>query len=757
MRKKDWLKFLRIIFYFLAIISLALSIMGRMARAAESLPDNIETIIEEDLANYNQVTTQLQSYYLTIESFATNVLRLEYNNCVFYLFFPSNFIGLADGGNSSYQLGNAITGYFCNLTSYCPISTHNNTVSQGQIFMMELCISSNYVGLYYNTFARSSSGWWDWYSYNNTLYDAISPYSALNEVVNLYYRGSSNNNFGGGYSPYHLGSNNLGFCNFIGASDYCSNEDIFIEGSTAYTYKYANNWEERYPSAVEDSRLKLDTIISSGRKELVVDMSLFCDDLLASSYNISDFVLTLDYDGVEQTFDNLGEYISVYASSTGRDCFAIIPYSEFGFDDNNNISDILVSVTKVSFSTNALYPNRPTVIESYQIATSYYLKNDLDNNIDWDDTNVIENPNETIQYDGDDFNDLKISLENPEMQDHGTIYNDWHYVSSLPVWEGWESIYNVDIFTFSDAFDVEHTWYHVRADFDSSLVQQFGIYYYVPFKISNWLYDNAISNYYDVLVFKNYHGKYEDVDITAPNDYLIFYSNRYYLKKHILELGNVHKTVSSIGNQIYTLYDFTYKRMNDINGNIQKGFENVLSKDNAIIGLLSSVNFNLDKFGNMINSNLVSVISGLNGLKGSGGRDLTDIYNRLGNMITSVDLTGILTNLFVPTYTGFQDSFDDAIDSMGILALPFDVSKRFITASRVPYSSTLNVTFPEYEFNNLQYWDEYEFEFNPNSILSADWLEFLQYCNALFVIVTVTLLTYKHIFASPVSEESGIL
>lgn len=762
MKKNEVLKLVKIIFYGLAIVSLALSILGKVY--AESMNVSAETYIRNYLSTFNNYGADSNVLNYIFENYEdyVEIVPNDSSNIHYFYFFT----------NKTYSFRPKVNGSSSNNAPFQFLLPTYASYDNNGSYSLEQITYTEFPFAYNDSTKRTSSAVISTFPSENKFMITQNKFSGVrvstsvsfncyDVILSSYNTGSITNygNFGlyqnvfDSHQSVLISSWNAG----VGNGNYYA---TLLSGTDSYVFDYSYNLYKLTPITLyngpvfsSDSRLKVGSIVQNGRNELYIDMSEFLEDSLASSYNVSDLVLTVDFDGNVVTFDDLDSYIDIYSTDSGYDCIAFIPYTVFGFSDDNIISDVSVELTQVSFTVNALYPNRPTVSEDYYISTSYYLKNDLDNNVDWDNTNVSEQNNDVIQYDSNSFDDLKNSLITVDNQTHGTIYNDWQFSNSLPVWEDWVTVFNVDVFSFT--YNNINHWVHVSSDYINNT--HVGSYYYIPLNIADWIYDNAISQYYDVLVFENFTGLYEDVDITNPDGYLIFYSDRYFIKKNTLEIGNVHKTLTSVGNQVYTLYDITYKRLTDINGNIQKGFESVLSKDSAIISLLGTVNFNLDRFGNMINNNLGKLVTGVNGLYGSNDRDLTDIYNKLGTLVSNVDLSNTLNTLFVPTYTGFDDTYNSAIESMGILALPFEVSKDFINASKVEYEPTFKLTFPSFTHDGLTYWNEYNFELDPLTFLSSDWLEFLQYCNALFVIFSVTLLTYKHIFASPVSEESGVL
>lgn len=230
---------------------------------------------------------------------------------------------------------------------------------------------------------------------------------------------------------------------------------------------------------------------------------------------------------------------------------------------------------------------------------------------------------------------------------------------------------------------------------------------------------------------------------TVTNSY--YYTASYYSKLSIRSLGNIQSGVEAAAYYGKALYDYSYQRFNGI----AESLESLrLSSNN----LLSSVNANILNLQDFVSSGTDRIVNAISGISSGGG-----------GMSVS-DLSGALNTLFMPSFEWDEVNYQDYLDSMGVLALPFEfvfdtqsIIKNNYSASLVmpvnDFSVPLGKDFSNNDIEFTVFEDHEDFTFSPTSIFPAAIWSIFQYLAAFGLVIGEAWFTYIHIFRK--EEKSG--
>lgn len=116
------------------------------------------------------------------------------------------------------------------------------------------------------------------------------------------------------------------------------------------------------------------------------------------------------------------------------------------------------------------------------------------------------------------------------------------------------------------------------------------------------------------------------------------------------------------------------------------------------------------------------------------------------------NFVGVLKSLFMPTYTGIENNYNDMIDNLGILYMPIDYIFGILATIQSNYSSDMLL-----EWGNIDIWDNRfldagVFRFAPYSVFPSDLFVIAQYFAMFGVLVGLSVATWRHLFGSDGSE-----
>lgn len=250
-----------------------------------------------------------------------------------------------------------------------------------------------------------------------------------------------------------------------------------------------------------------------------------------------------------------------------------------------------------------------------------------------------------------------------------------------------------------------------------------------------------LFNSYDVVLISM--NSINGSSATVTDSY--YYTASYYSKLSIRSLGNLQLGVEAAAYYSKALYDYCYIRFNGI----AESLESMRISNN---NLLSSINANILNLQDLVSSETDRIVNAISGISSGGG-----------GMSVS-DLSGALNTLFMPSFEWDQVNYHDYLDSMGVLALPFEFV--FDTQSIIKNNYSASLVMPVNDFsvplgkdfsdNNIEFTvfeDQEDFTFVPTSIFPAALWSVFQYLAAFGLVIGEAWFTYVHIFRK--EEKSG--
>ena len=250
-----------------------------------------------------------------------------------------------------------------------------------------------------------------------------------------------------------------------------------------------------------------------------------------------------------------------------------------------------------------------------------------------------------------------------------------------------------------------------------------------------------LFNSYDVVLISM--NSINGSSATVTDSY--YYTASYYSKLSIRSLGNLQLGVEAAAYYSKALYDYCYIRFNGI----AESLESMRISNN---NLLSSINANILNLQDFVSSGTDRIVNAISSISSGGG-----------GMSVS-DLSGALNTLFMPSFEWDQVNYQDYLDSMGVLALPFEFV--FDTQSIIKNNYSASLVMPVNDFsvplgkdfsdNNIEFTvfeDQEDFTFVPTSIFPASIWSVFQYLAAFGLVIGEAWFTYVHIFRK--EEKSG--
>lgn len=116
------------------------------------------------------------------------------------------------------------------------------------------------------------------------------------------------------------------------------------------------------------------------------------------------------------------------------------------------------------------------------------------------------------------------------------------------------------------------------------------------------------------------------------------------------------------------------------------------------------------------------------------------------------NFVGVLKSLFMPTYTGIENNYNDMIDNLGVLYMPIDYIFGILATIQSNYNSDMVL-----EWGNIDIWDNRFlnagiFRFSPASVFPSDLFIIAQYFAMFGVLAGLSIATWRHLFGSDGSE-----
>lgn len=250
-----------------------------------------------------------------------------------------------------------------------------------------------------------------------------------------------------------------------------------------------------------------------------------------------------------------------------------------------------------------------------------------------------------------------------------------------------------------------------------------------------------LFNSYDVVLISM--NSINGSSATVTDSY--YYTASYYSKLSIRSLGNLQLGVEAAAYYSKALYDYCYIRFNGI----AESLESMRISNN---NLLSSINANILNLQDFVSSGTDRIVNAISSISSGGG-----------GMSVS-DLSGALNTLFMPSFEWDEVNYQYYLDSMGVLALPFEfvfdtqsIIKNNYSALLVMPVNDLSVPLgKDFSNNDIEFTvfeDHEDFTFSPTSIFPAALWSVFQYLAAFALVIGEAWFTYVHIFRK--EEKSG--
>lgn len=715
-RKFNLFKFIKGLFYFMCIITMFASLM-RKAKA-----DNVSTYTDLDnlFLSISYHDTVFDSYYEQAKSECPYFYTVEFTWRDFHVvqIFFSEYDGLSF---STYQMY-SMNAYFTFGGNFMYLHNIDSVPTDSKVYVISGMTNSSD----HSVLKVSTTG--DRKIYSNGFYGYTGYCYNYNRVI-LYGSGIYMEN--------------------------CPNPTFrYVKGEFNFFYNYSNHiLESNFLTYSTDNRFKIGTYKTAfGTSILGINL----DDYIThygqyeSSY-LSNLTLTLEYTQgltvTQQTYsfsNQSPEYH--YVNSSGKMALSILYYTFDGYDsDTDTFPDYdNVKIVSADLSIGYTLQLNVTGVDDYYVSLNYslYVGHSYDTNVP-----QVVTPQTIVFNQVIDGNDWSVSS--------GIVSQ-----GSTPVIPSWSNNCRVLIDTTVTNTTVDapvgiiYNYYITYSDIENYRIFSYNDndgyievmdYANIATFFANYLLDKT-PTFYDVIV----------IDFGTSNSSLwdteteyVFYTNNYWLRQSIYGLSNLQYAVQSCGYYTSSLYDFMTSIMGTLNNNMVSYFTTSTSNQNSIIGRLSDIGLTLDGFNSSFesySSSMVgyasSILSAINGitiptiptptdysevLDTISGQidDVIEAINNLEFDVGDIDLSvnwtdmtvalgGDLVYLFKPTYNDIDDRFEDYLDSIGILAVPFNfVSGIYDTMADEGWSENLEITVPQIKVMGHILLERTDYSINP--------------------------------------------
>lgn len=775
--KNDGFKKIKSLFYIVAIISMIIAIFGKVH--AESMPDNEYNYIIDKIDgadNFSSVSTYMANY---VKPYFPFFVEYVSSNYIFYKFVPTvnscigtnansfstdgqnwyssmlNFDTYSFKGNTDRRLFYSLKGnisvnslpaepthsgkrilavYLCfdilnnslSMGCYCEdngyvVGNNNQTVNVRSYENTNNILESNvYVGYVSNS---SSNYWFSWVN------------SSVGSTVFKPFRSS------GSWVEYYtfdtMITNYTGYCMFASS--------IPLSGCL----KFYRNLDD-YIVSVDDNFIIYKSYGVGGISDPLLNIQ-YVDNIFSAGYTYTSsttYSLTFDVDGTETTVSISSSAYpdDFFENGSFRTSFDLI-YRMLSNKIMNFSSADTVTLTAVSMSATA-YPTSnqqgtPETVSKSTLCNLVLKGSEGGEDIESDTIPAVSDV--TIVYD--------------QVSNSGDFYNHsgtWHNDVTIPDWaECYTIVIHGNYFPSGFNLGFSYDWL-----VDHQTFSKFQFKGYVDPTYINI--QNAQVDYYDDLEFHKtdiiecikFLGLLNscdvvriivgDTDITGTQwttvQDNIFFMSSYYQKLSIKGLGNIQSAVESGTYYTKALYWYTKDRLDNMSGYLSDYTKKSLSNQTVQNGYLQSINTNIISIKDSIDSGVNSIVSAIGGISSG------------GSSYSLPSLSTELQRLFIPSLTWESIDFDEYMDSLGVLKIPFEMTNDVLDVTKASYSPTLDLHINDFEIdvtgNNdkLTVFEDQDYSFNPRSIFNNQAWTMLTYLNAFAVILAEAWFTYCHIF-----------
>ena len=558
-------------------------------------------------------------------------------------------------------------------------------------------------------------------------------------------------------------STNSNFSNQV----YYTNFDCkVIESSYTNFHTYEQNIFN--PDAMEDERLKLSHIFGlGGIDELLINMSEFYTETGASPTSgttFSDVTLTVDYTDFQDQVTTQDIVLSSSNSTiTHSDYPSTLihlvetPYSVFGnFEDYSKIEIIGCSFSRDYAHLGASGPVNE--IDNFIISCSFVLK-----------AATASSDLEPEEIDLPDYEDPEVVSQSQieqirqQLQEDSTAPNpnsgDWSFVQAHPVVPSWADHYDFRVI-YSDANSfvgnqvASNVWNYYTSNNPNGL--NWLTSGFVP---REFLYNNSAAMFYDMIIISVYEANValapDNLNILQYNNielqgYLVFYSERYYIHRQALTQQDILSVLEYESYNDILYYTYVKDKLDDFENKTALGLSKLIGLQGSTNSWLSSLDFRLTG----TNQQLGQILTAINNIDIPEAPDLGEI-------------TDSLEYLFIPSFSWSTINYNEYLDSLGILSMPFRFGSSVFSGLENGYSPNLEYHLYEAAVplpaslgvsgNSFKLWDDQDFTLVTASIIpDQDLLANIRLFNLIICIMSQAFLTYLHIFRREGGVEDGI-
>lgn len=741
-KKMDLQKVFRCIFLALAIVSMLIAIAGKVSAEEFFTPEDVFDFYGDNyktdylISEFNRVNSEYSRWIIVTNASQNKFLVYWFpkNDKISYYIFSQfndlNSTTLNQQNISFYIFGGGYGGR-------CYFGTKDPTASVSNIDGYCLYVDSNRK-IFAHLVPTSSS----WSSYSDGSYVLSgSQRSWLDNNTGIYYNTSDYYSYSISVGPYDgYGSY---FSNFSG--------NIGTRNSSGYAESFIKTVEQNYfPPSVNPKFKVYSTFGSAGISDPILHIE-YNDTLFDAGYTYTSFTqydLTFDVDGESVVYSaDSDQFPDDFFQAEYNSGFRV-PYEYiyemlsdqlFNFSEASSVKLVQVDMTATAYPDLAHLgtPQTKTAatlcslnLKGYDVAPEY----DYDSPAEITDKTLVYDQvvdsNDYINHSGQ-FNPANI----PSWADVVTVivYND-------PVGQNFNAPFSCDLyinddilksFSFSGYTDPNYiitTSTGTVIDYDHLVLNKA---YLSEFIIVSKLLDSA-----DCVHFIS--GDYDGNGTWTTYDSYLFINQSYYQKLTIKGIGNLQSAVEAGSYYTKGLYTYVYNKLNSMADNSITYYSNSFTALQEQKSILGSINSGLLSVKDTISSGTDRIVNAIGSISSG------------GSSYSLPSLSNEIQRLFIPSLTWDSIDFDEYIDSLGVLGLPFTSTNDVLMATRANYSPDFEIHINDFKPTILgetfTVFEDQDYSFNPRRIFSLEIWTTLQYLNAFALILGEAWFTYCHIF-----------
>lgn len=707
MKKIDFNKLLKSVLLILAIILMFLKISARAS--ADSMPSYASEPLDEWLFNHN-FPSVFQSYLTSAKTECSFYVAYKVKESFYYLFlspYENTFEPRTRTNNSWYPTGTTFNGTF------------DNTF--GSQYLGSVVPTSNYSGNAYSFCWAFNGAAVQVYRYSITSKTGSSDYcnrtvySIYNSQTVLYSGGSYSTASNSTYSELIVHGNMLVSCG--GA--------LTSVQTTIPLYEYFD---------IPVSKI----ILSSSLNDTQYALRIRLDDFASFSAAVSNqpsILVTVNVEGTEVsktfTYESSYYHFNLAASS----CYFDIPLSEFGIDqgtDYSFLTDIKLDMVISSPGGSSTY--------MYQDSYNFALVGSIPQAVI--SPTVVPMPTLTPAVVKSDqeiiniYNQLKQAGNN---NGFNISFNDSITNYTFPEW-----VNQIEI-TIRQVYDAGGVSYKYQSAITS--YSQYNQDINVVQSPSDYIFMNFASQFYDVCIINLDVYAYTGTIISGSDlpvlqssqGSVILISDRYFNHQQAITSLDLLSAVQNLSFNSSLFFNFMNDKLSAFEGSVINGFNSLIGLDNVIIQRLD---YGLFEIKDNIDSNTGKIVSAIENI---------NFPSTGGSSYSLSALSEQLQLLFIPSLQWEQINYNDYLDSLGVLSLPFEFTFDVQSVVKSNYSSNMVLEINELNVplgsdNLVLFSDMEQFNFNPKSIFPDQLWQIFQYLAAFALVAGEAWFTYCHIF-----------